>query len=61
MTEFDRELLQETNKLLKYFTKDVEKFHSVASKIMPEIERTRTIERMERDRAMFFYKSKKSA
>ena len=61
MTEFDRELLQETNKLLKYFHRDVAKFETVASKLMPEIERTKTIERMERERAMFFYKSKKLA
>ena len=56
MTKFDRELLQETNKLC-----DVAKFETVASKLMPEIERTKTIERMERERAMFFYKSKKLA
>ncbi len=61
MTEFDRELLKETNKLLKYFHRDVAKFEAVANKIMPEIERTKTIERMKRDREMFFYKSKKLA
>jgi len=59
MNEFDRELLKETNRLLKYFSKDVASFQEVASKLMPEIEKTRTIERMERDREMFFYKSKK--
>ena len=61
MNEFDRELLQETNKLLKYFSRDVAKFDAVASKLMPEIERTETILRMEREREMFFYKSKKLA
>jgi len=53
MDEEDRELLREHSCLIKVLQADFQKFFKVMQKILPEIEETRTLRRIEQDRKDF--------
>ena len=53
MDEEDRELLREHSRLIKELQADFQKFFKVMQKILPEIEETRTLRRIEQDRKDF--------
>jgi succinate dehydrogenase/fumarate reductase-like Fe-S protein len=53
MDEEDRELLREHSRLIKELQEDFQKFFKVMQKILPEIEETRTLHRIEQDRKDF--------
>jgi hypothetical protein len=53
MDEEDRELLREHSRLIKELQEDFQKFFKVMQKILPEIEETRTLRRIEQDRKDF--------
>ena len=53
MDEEDRELLREHSRLIKELQEDIQKFFKVMQKILPEIEETRTLRRIEQDRKDF--------
>jgi hypothetical protein len=53
MDEEDRELLREHSRLIKGLQEDFQNFYKVVQRILPEIERTETVKRLDQDRDKF--------
>lgn len=49
MNEEDRELLREHSRLIKELQEDFQKFYKVIKHILPEIEHTKTLTRLEKE------------
>jgi tryptophanyl-tRNA synthetase len=49
MDEEDRELLREHSRLIKELQEDFQKFYKVIKHILPEIEHTKTLTRLEKE------------
>jgi hypothetical protein len=53
MDEEDRELLREHSRLIKELQEDFQVFYKVVQRILPEIERTETVKRLDQERDEF--------
>ena len=53
MDEEDRELLREHSRLIKELQEDFQVFYKVVQRILPEIERTETVKRLDQERDQF--------
>ena len=53
MDEEDRELLREHSRLIKELQEEFQKFYKVINHILPEIEHTKTLTRLEKEKEDF--------
>ena len=53
MDEEDRELLRENSRLIKELQEDFQKFYKAVKYLIPEIEHTKTITRLEKEKEDF--------